>query len=216
MKPVGVGVSSYIFATATTTTTTRNRTSRFRLFRWFPFFLVTCTTTTTPLSLGILKSSANNNNNNNNAAPLDNTLDYSNHKPKISSNNNNNNDNNMISEDDQKFLERVRSSLKTVQQWDADPELLQECRNQIPWEELRGNDGDENDGNNFSSEDRLLDSSNALFLQRLCRWFPKQVMTWVNTPPCKDCGAKDCEMKTVRGAETEEEKDGEAKRVEGA
>jgi hypothetical protein len=40
-------------------------------------------------------------------------------------------------------------------------------------------------------------------------------MNWVNTPPCAVCGCKECEMKTVRGPETPEEKDGQAKRVEG-
>ena len=64
-------------------------------------------------------------------------------------------------------------------------------------------------------QDRLFVQSNALFLQRLCRWFPT-VMSWVNAPPCVKCGCKECEMKTVRGPETEEEKEGGAKRVEGA
>ena len=40
-------------------------------------------------------------------------------------------------------------------------------------------------------------------------------MSWVNAPPCKVCGNKDTEMKTVRGPETEEELAGGAKRVEG-
>jgi hypothetical protein len=122
-------------------------------------------------------------------------------------------DNNMSTvPDDQKFKGRIQSSMRTVQNWET-VEWLQDCRQDvIPWEELRNATG------KYSrpDEDRLLagDDSNALFLQRLCRWFPK-FMTWVNAPPCVKCGCKECEMKTVRGPETEEEKEGNAKRVEG-
>ncbi|KAL3912318.1 MAG: hypothetical protein SGILL_006931, partial [Bacillariaceae sp.] len=114
-----------------------------------------------------------------------------------------------LSEEDQKFLERVQNSLKTVQHWDADTKLFEKVRNEIiPWDDLRDNDGPYS-----KSEDRLFVQSNALFLQRLCRWFPT-IMSWVNAPPCVKCGCKECEMKTVRGPETSEEKEGGAKRVE--
>ncbi len=112
--------------------------------------------------------------------------------------------------DDQKFKERIQSSIHTVQNWET-VEWLQECRDIIPWDDLRNETGPYS----RPEQDRLLaDDSNALFLQRLCRWFPK-FMTWVNAPPCSKCGSKDCEMKTVREPETEEEKEGNAKRVEG-
>ena len=115
-----------------------------------------------------------------------------------------------LSEEDQKFLERVQNSLKTVQNWDADTKLFEKVRNEvIPWDDLRNHTGPYS-----QPSDRLFVQSNALFLQRLCRWFPT-VMSWVNAPPCAKCGCKECEMKTVRGPETEEEKEGSAKRVEG-
>lgn len=122
-------------------------------------------------------------------------------------------------EEDQKFLDRVRASVRTVQNWDADVELLKQCREVIPWDDLRNNTtttGSSSGGGPYSSEhDRLLvDNPNALFLQRLARWFPT-FMSWVNAPPCRVCGSTACEMKTVRGPITDEEKEGEAKRVEG-
>jgi len=102
-----------------------------------------------------------------------------------------------LSEEDQKFLDRVQGSLRTVQGWDDDKNLLEKCRSQIPWKDLV----DDYDENSASVEmkysnygvDRLLrgsGDSNALFLQRLCRWFPT-FMSWVNAPPCKVCGCKD-------------------------
>ena len=115
-----------------------------------------------------------------------------------------------LTEEDQKFLERIQSSIQTVQNWDKDIQLLKECRSIIPWDELR----DPNGPYSKPNDDRLL-QGNALFLQRLARWFPQQFMSWVNTPPCSICGYTKCEMKTVRSAETQEEKAGEAKRVEG-
>ncbi len=143
-----------------------------------------------------------------------------------------------ITEDDQKFLERVQASSRTVQNWDNDEELLKKCRALIPWNELatgmrvsgaRGRDTEPSPYCN-AEKDRLLRASentlvqgsfavggadsNAIFLQRLCRWF-QSYMSWVNAPPCSVCGSTDCEMKTVRGPETQEELEGMAKRVEG-
>jgi hypothetical protein len=100
-----------------------------------------------------------------------------------------------LSETDQKFLERVQSSIKTVQNWEADTQLLQECRMVIPWDDLRNATGPYSN----VKDDRLL-QGNALFLQRLSRWFPT-FMSWVNTPPCQVCGSKECEVKTERPRE---------------
>ena len=112
--------------------------------------------------------------------------------------------------DDQKFKERIQSSIRTVQNWE-NVEWLKDCREVIPWEDLRNATGP----HSRPDQDRLLaDNADAIFLQRLCRWFPK-FMSWVNSPPCVQCGCTECEMKTVRGPETEEEKEGSAKRVEG-
>jgi hypothetical protein len=177
----------------------------FHFFRWFSFFFVF--TTTTPLSsLGIVKSSK--------VHTLDNTLDHSSSRSHTASTNSIVDEISAMSipglgEDDKKFLERVQSSVKTVLQWEEDVELLKACRSQIPWNELADPQGP------YSNlpHDRLL-QGDALFLQRLCRWFQK-FMNWVNTPPCQACGCTDCEFKTVRGPETEEEKEGGAKRVEG-
>lgn len=210
------------------------------LCRWFPFFLI-CTTTT-PLSLGMYKggggpgaasnildntlgyssesgssSSSQEESSNSNVASRNHDINgdsKSNHNAAESLNNNDKNNKMKIpglSEEDQKFLDRVQSSLRTVQNWDASTDLLQECRTKIPWSDLNNATGPYSD----AQQDRLLrDNANALFLQRLCRWFPK-FMSWVNAPPCQVCGCTECEMKTVRGPETEEEKEGEAKRVEG-
>jgi hypothetical protein len=114
-----------------------------------------------------------------------------------------------LSGDDQKFLKRISGSLGMVTDWERDVDVFKDCRSNIPWKELRDPCGA------FSKpEDRLLSSENAVFVQRLARWFQK-FMTWVNNPPCKVCGSKQTEMKTIRGPETDEEKEGQAGRVEG-
>jgi hypothetical protein len=112
-----------------------------------------------------------------------------------------------LAEVDRAFLGRLEREIQTVQSWDADPTLLQECHWMIPWDELRGS--------TYSrpNEDAHL-SGNAVFLQRLCRFF-KETMTWVNAPECDDCGSKQCVFETIRGPETLEEREGGASRVEG-
>jgi len=208
----------------------------------FPFFLIF--TTTTPLSFS-LQRSTNSPPAASNAEtffhkktfqsdqvetelkpqpgnPLDNTVDYTNilhnsTKPQAKDPKeppSEDEDDEMT--DDQKFLERIQNSLRTAQHWENDTELLQNCRNVIPWQELRTGRLSNDTASPYADEeqDRCLEG-NALFLQRMCRWFPKALMNWVNAPPCKVCGSTDCEMKTVRGPETQEEKDVQAKRVEG-
>jgi hypothetical protein len=202
------------------------------LCRWFPLFLIF--TTTTPLSLGMYKSSgpaassnivetttghscgsSSKQESSGNIINRSHGKDNLNHNSLDNGQSDDDNNNKMtipgLSEEDQKFLDRVQSSLRTVQNWDASTELFQECRTQIPWKDLNNATGPYSN----PEQDRLLQgNANALFLQRLCRWFPK-FMSWVNTPPCQVCGCKECEMKTVRGPETEEEKEGQARRVEG-
>jgi hypothetical protein len=118
--------------------------------------------------------------------------------------------NHLLSGDDQQFLKRISGSLDMVTDWESDVELFKDIRSKIPWEELRDPSG----AYSKSEEDRLLSSENAVCVQRLARWFQK-TMTWVNNPPCKDCGSTETTAKATRGPETEEEKEGKAGRVEG-
>lgn len=229
------GCTSYLHNTSTKSRSIGNlrqpRLSWFQILcRWFPLFLIF--TTTTPLSLGMYKgagpgsplnvlettlgssgSISISQKSTDNIVNISRGEDYLNHSS--IDNAKGDDDNKMtipgLSEEDQKFLDRIQSSLRTVQNWDASTELFQECRSQVPWKILNNATGLYSN----PEQDRLLKgNANALFLQRLCRWFPK-FMSWVNSPPCKVCGYTECEMKTVRGPETEEEKEGHARRVEG-
>jgi hypothetical protein len=123
----------------------------------------------------------------------------------------------VLTEEDFKFQRRLQSTIQTVKAWDADVDLIQKCRSQIPWDELRDRDDhdhrEDHHGKYSKPEDRML-QGNALLLQRLSRWFQKS-MTWVNSPPCSQCGNKNCQGKGSRGPETDEEKNGQASRVEG-
>ena len=70
--------------------------------------------------------------------------------------------------------------------------------------------------NPYLRDDDFLYQGNALFLKRLAIFFQKDVMTWVNAPPCEKCvGSKD-EMaySESRGPISEEEREGQANRVE--
>jgi peptide-N4-(N-acetyl-beta-glucosaminyl)asparagine amidase len=129
----------------------------------------------------------------------------------------------MIANDDKDaaFLARIRSGSQTVEAWDADSSLLAECRLMIPFEqlqpELKGNQnllGEALDSP-YQRDDDFLYEGNALFLKRLTLFFQKDVMTWVNQPKCQQCGAKDkMEHTDTRGPATEEEREGQANRVE--
>mmetsp|Transcript_19228 Transcript_19228/g.29290 ORF Transcript_19228/g.29290 Transcript_19228/m.29290 type:complete len:975 (+) Transcript_19228:165-3089(+) len=115
---------------------------------------------------------------------------------------------------DEKFQARILSSIATVEAWDADPLLLQECRLMIPFKSLVTDTESQEGSNPYVREDDFLYSGNALFLKRLAVFFQKDVMTWVNQPPCSACGGSDMEFKETRGPQSEEEREGQAQRVE--
>lgn len=117
-----------------------------------------------------------------------------------------------------KFTSRINAGIATVKQWEADEQLLAECRSQIPFHLLCP------DQFYYLQKERLCDSPYAkeddvnyqgddLLLKRLTLYF-KQIMTWVNHPPCELCGSSDTKCRHVREAMTRDEKDGQASRVE--
>jgi thiol-disulfide isomerase/thioredoxin len=116
-----------------------------------------------------------------------------------------------MAEDDNNFRRRIEGSIRSVKAWDSDPSLLAECRALLPWDDLRN---DDDTGPYAKPQDSDLASSDARFLQRLARYF-KSSMTWVNTPACVKCDQTDkMERQDTRGPETDEERRGEASRVE--
>ena len=117
---------------------------------------------------------------------------------------------------DDKFQKRLEKYVQTVQAWDKDPSLLEECRIHIPWDELRRDDNKTVEKKNKYDHDtkRHSQGGNVLLLQRLCRFFQGS-MTWINAPPCNQCGGTECTYSIMRGPETEEERNGGASRVEG-
>lgn len=115
----------------------------------------------------------------------------------------------VVSDKDRVFSSRVHSALQTAQAWDDDPLLLAECRCMIPFQILCDDHGD------YSEESDLqLLGKNHRFLRRLARFFKKDVMTWVNQPPCSACGSPEVRLQGSRGPESLEEKEGAASRVE--
>jgi len=65
----------------------------------------------------------------------------------------------------------------------------------------------------FVDDDDLYESDDLL-LKRLALFFQKSFMKWVNNPPCSICGSTETQCQGTRGAETLEEHDGGASRVE--
>jgi thiol-disulfide isomerase/thioredoxin len=120
----------------------------------------------------------------------------------------------MVEAKDESFLSRIRGTIATVEAWDADPSLLAECRLMIPFDRLMAEK--ELDEDPYRRDDDCFYDGNVLFLKRLTLFFQKDVMTWVNTPPCEKCGAGPDQMvyKEPRGPTTEEEREGQANRVE--
>ena len=112
---------------------------------------------------------------------------------------------------DEKFMSRLNTSILTVQAWDDDPTLLQECRLVLPWEDLRNETGPYAD---YHKDALRFDNPNIRFLQRLARYVQRDFMTWVNQPSCANCGSLSLHYQTSRGPETTEEVQGNASRVE--
>ncbi|GKY91276.1 hypothetical protein MPSEU_000100100 [Mayamaea pseudoterrestris] len=112
------------------------------------------------------------------------------------------------SEKTKQFRNRVQSAIQTAQAWDDDPLLLLECRCLIPFAQLADDNGI------YSETSDMIHSQNYRFLQRLARFFKRDVMTWVNEPACEACETQSTKHQTTRGPETMEEREGSASRVE--
>ena len=130
---------------------------------------------------------------------------------------------------------RIQSAIETCRAWDADSTLLVECRAQIPFHLLcpeqyyidthnrsKGNDVTIDDKKKkersitkspFAKNDDDKYEGDDLLLKRLTLFF-QDLMTWVNNPPCSHCGCTTTESRGSRGAETKEEREGKASRVE--
>lgn len=77
--------------------------------------------------------------------------------------------------------------------------------------ELHGN----NDKSPYQTDKDHLYEGNILFLKRLAVYFQKDVMTWVNQPPCHQCNStKHMQAQETRGPQSLEEQEGQASRVE--
>lgn len=111
------------------------------------------------------------------------------------------------------FQSRIDAAIATVQAWE-DVELFRKIRASLPWEALAM---DHAEGGLYSApSDICLLPSNLRFLQRLARYFKKDVMTWVNQPSCQSCAGSTDEMqyRQTRGPQTDDERSGRASRVE--
>lgn len=131
---------------------------------------------------------------------------------------------------DAKFAQRLQRSMLTAQAWDDDPLLLMEIRALLPWEDLRSEYHPYHNNSPYAEAkdyQRFPNSSNLRFLQRLARFFQRDFMTWVNTPPCSHCDGHEISSNKnngndtpkmtyieTRGPTTEEERSGDAARVE--
>ena len=66
----------------------------------------------------------------------------------------------------------------------------------------------------YAREDDVSYEGDDLFLKRLALYFKVDVMTWVNNPCCVICGDTNTTNCGMRGPTTNEERQGEAGRVE--
>jgi len=114
---------------------------------------------------------------------------------------------------------RLQSGLATVKQWEADKELLKECRQQIPFHLLcpeqfhHLNKKEQVKESPYAKDNDNMYTGDDLLLKRLALYF-KGIMTWVNNPPCDLCGSTETKCRNTRGPITREEREGQASRVE--
>ena len=117
-----------------------------------------------------------------------------------------------VSTDVEAFRRRIETTLATVLAWDADPTLLAQCRAEIPWATLRGDDHDNSTDyyeDVVKEEEDVLLAPTHRFIQRVARYFQKHVMTWVHQPACDTCGGATTFQNTTTTTETTVEKSGE-------
>jgi len=113
---------------------------------------------------------------------------------------------------------RTTSGLNTVRQWESDKELLKECRDQIPFhllcpEQYHHLNAENIEESPYAKPDDDKYQGDDLLLKRLTLYF-KEIMTWVNNPPCALCGCADTKGRNTRGPISPEEREGQATRVE--
>lgn len=111
----------------------------------------------------------------------------------------------MSTPEEDAFRKRIEQSLDTVRAWETDEDQLKQCRQNIPWDELR---------RDLPAASNHVDPEHV-FLQRLAKHFQTNVMTWINQPPCSICNSTDhMESQSTRAATTDAERRGRASRVE--
>lgn len=102
----------------------------------------------------------------------------------------------MTTVEDAQFRKRIQGALETVQRW-QDPKLLTAIRDQLSVDDTQ-----------------LLSAttSELEYFQQLVQHFQQHTMTWVNQPPC--CKGATVSLLETRGPVTEQERTGQARRVE--
>ena len=137
---------------------------------------------------------------------------------------------------------RIESAIHTAKQWESDASLLAEIRGSIPFEDLvpeqhtvklrcdaflgvqnverTDEDAKTKLRESLTRDDDVNYEGDDLLLKRLTLFFKNEVMKWVNSPPCTnlDCtgneDGKQMKSNGVRGPISDEEKWGQASRVE--
>ena len=115
------------------------------------------------------------------------------------------------------FKSRISSGFATVQGWEKDQSLLDEVRASIPLDELmpdRAGSARQEEKSPYANDDDSEYEEDDLLLKRLALYFQRDVMTWVNQPPCVQCGNADTQSAGTRGPESADEREGGAARVE--
>ena len=104
-----------------------------------------------------------------------------------------------------------------MQGWEKDQSLLDEVRASIPLDELmpdRAGSARQEEKSPYANDDDSEYEEDDLLLKRLALYFQRDVMTWVNQPPCVQCGNADTQSAGTRGPESADEREGGAARVE--